>query len=137
MTAVPLVDIGTLDLATGEFLDLVDDVAQGVAVIGVARQCFGVQYELAARGAGVGGDDGDLDAELVGRAGLALANALGLWGMEGIELPATLPLLLRADLGSAHQREGKYHLEVRTAGDLAADVTDPVSYTHLTLPTIV
>jgi hypothetical protein len=36
-----------------------------VAVIGVARQCRGVEHELAARGACIGGDDRDLDAELI------------------------------------------------------------------------
>jgi hypothetical protein len=40
-----------------------------VAVIGVVRQCLGMEHELAARGAGIGGDDRSLDPELVGRAG--------------------------------------------------------------------
>jgi len=84
VSAVPLIDIGPLDLAAGEFLGLVDDVAQGVAVVWVAGQRSGMQHELTARDAGVGGDDGDLDAELVRRAGLAFADALGLRGMEGI-----------------------------------------------------
>jgi hypothetical protein len=100
---------------------LIDDVAQGVAIVGIARQRLGVQHELTARGAGVVGDDGDLDTELVGRAGLALADALGLGGMEGIELPAALALLLRADLGGLRQREAKRRLEVWMSGDLAAD----------------
>jgi hypothetical protein len=38
-----------------------------VAVIGVARQCVGVQHELAARGAGVGGGDRGFDTEIIGR----------------------------------------------------------------------
>ena len=63
-----------------------------------------MQHELAARSAGVGGDDRDLDAELVRRAGVALADALDLGGMEGIEFPAALALLLRADLGGASER---------------------------------
>jgi hypothetical protein len=64
-----------------------------------------VQHELAARERGdIGGDDRDLDAELVGRAGLAFADALDLGGMEGIQLPAALALLLGADLGGAPQR---------------------------------
>ena len=79
----------------------------GVAVVRIAGQRLGVQHELTTWGAGVGGDDGDLDAELVGRAGLSLADALGLGGMEGIELPATLTLLLASDLTGARQREGK------------------------------
>ena len=78
----------------------------------------------AAWGAGVGGDDRNLDAELVRRAGFAFADALGLRGMEGIELPATLALLLGSDLGGARQRQGKRCLDVGVAGDLAADVTD-------------
>ena len=56
-----------------------------MTVTGVAGQSLGVQNELTARGAGVGGDDRDLDAELVRCAGLALANALGLGGMEVID----------------------------------------------------
>ena len=57
-----------------------------------------MQHELSARRAGIGGDDRDLDAELVGRAGLALADALDLRGVEGIELPTALALALGADL---------------------------------------
>ena len=34
-----------------------------------------MQHELAAWGAGVGGDDRSLDAELIGRAGVAFADA--------------------------------------------------------------
>jgi hypothetical protein len=66
----------------------------------------------------------DLDAELVGSAGLALADTLGLRGREGIELPATLALLLGSDLGGARQRERKRRLDALLTGDLAADVTD-------------
>jgi hypothetical protein len=43
-----------------------------VAVVRVARQRHGVQHELAARGARVGGHDRGLDAELVRGARLAL-----------------------------------------------------------------
>jgi transposase len=66
VTAVSLVDVGALDLASGEALGILDGGAQGVAVVGIARQCGGMQDELAARGTGIGGDDRDLDAELVG-----------------------------------------------------------------------
>src|ERR1700736_3241839 len=124
MTAVTLVDIAALDLAACEFLSILDDLAQGMPVVWVVRQRLGVQHELAARGAGVGGYNRNLDAELVGRTGLALADAFGLGGMEGIQLPAALALLLGSDLGGAHQREGKRRLDVRAAFDLAAAVTD-------------
>jgi hypothetical protein len=101
MPAETLVDIAALDLAAGQPLGILDDLTQGVTVVGIAGQRPGVQHELAAWGAGVGGDDRDLDAELVRGRGLALADALGLWGMEGIQLEAALALLLASDLGSA------------------------------------
>src|ERR1700738_5635956 len=128
MTAVTLVDIAALDLAACEFLSLLDDLAQGMPVVWVVRQRLGVQHELAARRAGVGGDDRNLDAELVGRTGLAFADAFGLGGMEGIQLPAALALLLGSYLGGTRQRQGKRRLDVRVAFDPPADVTD--SPTH-------
>ena len=94
VAAVSFVDIGALDLATGEPLGVLDSGPQRVPVIRIARQRLGVQHELAAWRAGVGGDDRSLDAELIGRAGLALADAFDLGGMEGIQLPAALALLL-------------------------------------------
>jgi hypothetical protein len=90
MTAISLVDVGALDLSSNEALGILDDGAQGVPVIGIAGQRLGMQHELATRGTGLGGDDRDLDAELVGRTGLAFANAFDLRGVEGIELPAAL-----------------------------------------------
>jgi hypothetical protein len=130
MTAVTLVDIAALDLAACEFLGLLDDLAQGMPVVWVVRQRLGVQHELAARRAGVGGDDRNLDAELVGRTGLAFADAFGLRGMEGIQLPAALALLLGPDLGGARQRQGKRRLDVLMAFDLAADVPDQPAQTR-------
>ena len=53
--------------AAGELLGGIDDAAERMPVIGVARQRLGVEHELATGGAGVGGDDRGLDAELVGR----------------------------------------------------------------------
>jgi hypothetical protein len=38
---------------------------QGVTIVRIVGQCPGVEHELADRGAGVGDDDRDLDAELV------------------------------------------------------------------------
>ena len=107
VSAVPLVDIGALDLAPGEFLGLSMTSRRVCPSYGLPGSAFGMQHELTARGAGAGGDDGDLDAELVGRAGLSLADALGLGGMEGIELPATLTLLLALDPTGARHPEGK------------------------------
>jgi hypothetical protein len=105
-------------------LSVLDRGAQRVPVVRVARQRLGLQHELAARRAGIGGDDGDLHPEFVGLAGLALADAFDLGSMEGIQLPAALALLLRADLGGARERPGEGLLQRRLTGDLAADVAD-------------
>ena len=72
--AVALVDIGALDVAAGEPFGGGDDGAERVAVVRIAQQRLGVQDELTARRAGIAGDDRSLYAELVGRAGLALAD---------------------------------------------------------------
>ena len=64
VAAVALVDIGTLNRAAGEPLSVLDCGPQGVTVIRIAWQRLGVQYELAAGRAGVGGGDRDLDADL-------------------------------------------------------------------------
>ena len=76
------------------------------------------------RGTAIGGDDGGLDPELIGRAGFAFADALGLWGMEGIQLPTALALLLGADLAGARERGFERGLDVLPAGDLTANVPD-------------
>src|SRR5215469_18249492 len=120
--AVSLVDIGALDLAPGEPFGGFNDGVEGVAIVGVSRQRLGVQHELTARGAGVGGDDRGL--ELVGGAGLAFADALDLGSVEGIELPAALALLLGADLIGARERPLEHGLKISLAADVAANVTD-------------
>src|SRR5579859_4881686 len=83
-----------------------------------------MQHELAAGGAGIGGDDRSLDAEFVGGAGLALAYTFDLGSMEGIQLPAALALLLRTDLAGTRERPLECLLQGRLAGDLAANVAD-------------
>jgi hypothetical protein len=91
---------------------------------GLPRQHRGMEHELAARRAAVGGDDRSLDAEFVKCGGFAFADALDLGSMEGIELPATLALLLRPDLSRAGKRGFEGGLERGTALDSAADVAN-------------
>ena len=55
---------------------------------------------------------------------LALADTLGLGGVEGIQIPAALALLLGSDLGGARQRDFERCLKALLTGDLAADVAD-------------
>ncbi len=82
---IALVHINALDFPAGQGLE---HLFQGVAVIRVPGQHLGVQDELAAFAAFVGGGERDLDAELIGSMRLALTDALGLGGVSGIELPA-------------------------------------------------
>ena len=75
---IALVDVGPLDLAAGQGLGFLDGLSQGVAVVGIAGQRLGMEDELAALAAPVGGGERNLDAELVGLGGLSLADALDL-----------------------------------------------------------
>ena len=54
----------------------------------------------------------------------AAVNALDLGDMEGIELPAAVTLLLRADLGGARQRACECRFNILLACDLTVDVAD-------------
>src|SRR5579859_3321023 len=65
VAAVSLVDIGPLDRTAGERLGAVDDIPQGVTVVGIIGQRAGMQHEQAAGSPAIVGDDGGLDAELV------------------------------------------------------------------------
>src|SRR5437763_1577373 len=65
VAAVSLVDIGPLDRTSGERLGAVDDVPQGVTVVGIFGQRAGMQYEQATGSSAIVGDDGGLHAELV------------------------------------------------------------------------
>src|SRR6187200_2654051 len=94
VSPVTLVDIGALNLAAGELLRLLDNAAQGVAVIWIAGQRFGMEHELSARCAAIGRNDRSFYAEFVRRVRLSFANALHLWSVKRIELPAALTLLL-------------------------------------------
>ena len=48
VAAIALVDIGALDCATGELLGGINDAAERMSVIGIARQRLSVEHELAA-----------------------------------------------------------------------------------------
>jgi hypothetical protein len=95
---IALVHINALDFPAGQGLGPLDHLFQGVAVIRVSVQRFGVQDEPSVLSPLVGRCKRDLDAELVRRSGLAFADTLGLRGVPGIELPTSLALLLAADL---------------------------------------
>jgi hypothetical protein len=113
-----------LDRAAGGPLSGIDDGSERVTV---ARQRLCMEYEVAARGAAVTGNDRALDAELaelVGRAGFALADAFDLGCVKGIELPSALAPLLRANAG---ELPFECHLQLRLSCDLTADVAAPAA----------
>ena len=94
MAHISLVHIRPFNLAAGEGLGLLDDLAERVAVIGIAVEGLGVEDELAALAAPVGGGERHLAAELIRPVCLALTDAFGLRGVPGIEFPAALARLL-------------------------------------------
>ena len=53
-----------------------------------------------------------------------MSDAFDFGGVEGIELPAALALLLGADLLGARQRPLECGLQLGLSGDLATDVAD-------------
>ncbi len=98
MAAIALVEVDAAHLDAGELLHLGDHGPERMAVVRIAVQGLGVEHELAALGLGDRGCHGDLAAEFVGRAGLALADTLDLGRVQAVELPAALALLLVAYL---------------------------------------
>jgi hypothetical protein len=83
-----------------------------------------VQHELPALGCGDRGDNRDLAAELVGRPGLAFADALHLGRMQRVDLGSALALLLLADPQRQIEQRAKAILERCVTLDLAPDVAD-------------
>src|SRR6202040_2746365 len=114
---------------TCELFKIDDDGAKRVAVIGVAVQRLGVQHELPAVGRGDRGDNRDLAAELVGRPGLAFADALHLGGVQRVDLGAALALLLMTDPQREIEQRAKAVFERGIALDLAADVANDAAKT--------
>jgi len=80
--AVPFVDVDTASLHAGELLHVGDHGTKRVTIEGIAMQGLGVEHELPAPWRGHGGGDTDLAAELVGRAGFTLADALDLGRLD-------------------------------------------------------
>src|SRR3546814_20684740 len=105
--------------------DWSSDVCSSDRGSGVAVQGRCVQHELAALGPGHRGGDRDLAAELIGRPGLALADALDLGGMQAVELPAALALPLATHLVGPRQRDGEGLSQRLALSRLSPDFADP------------
>jgi hypothetical protein len=74
------IGVQPLDFIADGLLDRRDDRRQRVPIIRIARQCLGMDGELAALATLERGGEADLDAELVGLVRLALADAFDLEG---------------------------------------------------------
>jgi len=122
--AEAFVHVSPFDRTARQRLGFLDHPGKRVPVIRIAGQRLGVEDELAALAAPVGGGDGDLDPELIGLVGFALPDALDFGGMPGIELGAALVLVLRADAHGLAERPGEDRLQPRVPFDLARDIPD-------------
>src|ERR1700688_5026577 len=93
-----------------------------MAVIGILRTGAGAEHELSARGAGVGHREAYLDAELPARPGFALADALDLGRVQGVEL-ALVGGLLGEQAGDDVHSFGadQSRLGIKLAGDIAIE----------------
>lgn len=114
------IDTGAGGLLSGDAGDLVELSDERLAVIGIAGQRHGAEHELAALAALVGDRERGLHPELVSGGGLALADALDLRGMEGIELLGVAGLLAIDRPGPLQDTPERPHAH-RVAGDLALD----------------
>jgi nucleoside-diphosphate-sugar epimerase len=86
---------------------LVDGVPQGVPVVRISRQRRGVQHELAARSACVGGDNRDLDAELKDDLAAAFGAACAMRpGNRTLNVVDDEPVTWRKLLGFVAERAG-------------------------------
>jgi hypothetical protein len=86
VSLIPLVDVNALNGDAGPFLRRRHRGLQGVTVVGIAVQGVDVNDKLTGWAASVGGGQAHLAAELLRLGGLALADALDLGRMQGINL---------------------------------------------------
>ena len=95
-----------------------------MAIIRIAWQCRSMQRELAPLGAIKRCDHGDLDAKLIRHVGLALANALDLWGMQAVDLAGFVAGFLGHHPCGKIERMLEGGLKGRVAFDLPPNVPD-------------
>src|SRR5579864_1454706 len=122
MAAIAAVGDETFDARADLRLDLGDHRRQSMAVIGIARQRFGMGDELAALRAMQRRGERDLHAELVRPMRLALVDAFDLRRVQRIDLLAALVLTLFAHPLGEPERATKDLLYGLLASDLARNV---------------
>src|SRR6266545_3068872 len=100
---------------------------------GVVAAIAGIGNELAAGGMLHGGGDAHLDAELVGPVRLALADALDLRRVQGIDLAAALAALLFQHAPGQEQRSHERLPQNLIPDDVPLDVADDAAKIGLEL----
>src|SRR5262249_51010897 len=116
-----------------ERLHLRNDRGERVPVIRIARQCCSMGDKLPAGGMLHRGGDAHFDTEFVRPVRFALADALDLWGVQGIDLAAALAALLL--LHAPGQEQGRYERfpQIFIPDDAPLDVADDTAEIGLEL----
>jgi len=107
-----------------ERLHLRNDGAECVPIIGIAGQCCGMGDELAAGGMFHRGSDAHFDTEFVRPVRFALADALDLRRVQGIDLAAALAALLLQHAPGQEQRPHERFPQIFIPDDAPLDVAN-------------
>src|SRR5262249_42078543 len=116
-----------------ERLHLRNDRAQRVPVIRIAGQCCSMDDKLPAGGMLHRGGDAHLDPEFVRPVRFALADALELWGVQGIDLAAALAALLLQHAPGQEQGPYERFPQIFIPDDAPFDVADDTAEIGLEL----
>jgi hypothetical protein len=118
MAAIAIVDMGAPELDADVVLDIGDGVGERVAVERAAVQRLGVEHELPSLGTCRRRRHRDFAAELIGRTGLALADAFHL------DLLAALALVLEQHPDGERAQRSEALGQFVVARGLAPDIAD-------------
>ena len=124
MAAIAGIGDAAIEDVADERLHLRDDRGERVPVIRVARQRCSMGDELTAGGMLHGGGDAHLDAELIRLVRLALADALHLRRVQGIDLAAALAALLLQNASGQEQGPYERFPQIFIPDDAPFDVAD-------------
>ncbi len=111
VTAIAGIGNDAFEHIADQRLHIGNDFRERVPAVRVAGQGHDVGDELAAGRMLCWSGDADLDAELVGLVGLALADALDLWRMQRIDLASALIAILSQDAARQVQLASKELLQ--------------------------
>ena len=116
-----------------ERLHLRNDSAQRVPVIRITRQCCSMGDKLPADGMLHRGGDAHFDTEFVRPVRFALADALDLWRVQGIDLATALAALLFQHAPGQEQRPYERLPQLFIPDDAPLDVADDTAEIGLEL----